>query len=290
MHVHPVGSVPHDPVIVTTPMDRTVSLLTATGLLMSGLLFVLLTIWFLNLDRARPLRFGGGDMGIEVFAGTPSPPVAQAVTSPDDVTDDPSARLAASDWAELVQLMERISTVTEASLVEEPPGGKPGSGPGKGAATGELVIPPNTANPERWVFVIEGIKDVADYAQLLQQFRIEVGTFDADNRFAYLDKVTRPRPTVRRSAKSRDERFFTFWKTGSLVTYDATLFRNAGLESRDNRFVHFFPAPLEQALAELERKATRSAGKRSRDIRRTWFSIDKVDGRFRFRVSHQQWK
>ena len=138
MHVHPVGSIPRDPVIATTSMDRTVSLLTAIGLLMTGLLFVLLTIWLLNLERARPLSFGGGDMGIEFFSGTPSPPVTQAVTSPDDVTDDPSARLAASDWAELVQLMERISTVTDASLVDEPPGGEPGSGPGNGGATGEL--------------------------------------------------------------------------------------------------------------------------------------------------------
>ena len=276
------------PVIATNSMDRTLSFLSATVVLLSSGCVVLLAVWLFNIEPRLPKRFAGGEMGIEVFAGTPSPRPAQVVASPEDVTDDPSARVAASDWVEVAELVEQIS-VMDADLIDEPPGGTAGRGTVEDSSRA-IVVPRQTSHPERWVFVIDGIRSLEEYARLLQQFGIEVGAFDTTNRFAYLEHVTRARPDFRHATDARDERFFTSWKTGSLVDFDAQLFRNAGLESRDNQFVHFFPEQLERALRTQELRATYAAGKRSRDIRRTWFAVERSGQRFRFRVVRQQWR
>ncbi len=276
------------PVIVTTSMDRTLSFLTTTIVLLSSGCVFLVAVWLFNIELRSPRKLDGGDMGIEVFAGTSSPPRAHVIASPADVTDDPSARVAVSEWAEVAQLIEHLNA-TDPGLIDEPSGRLAGRGTADGGPKA-AVVPPATSHPERWVFVIDGIGSLKEYATLLQQLRIDVGTFDAEGRFAYLDDVTRSRPEIRRPTASRDERFFTVWKNGSLVDFDRQLFANAGVVSRDNQFAHFFSVQLEQWLSSLELQATQAAGKRTRDIRRTWFAIERLDRQFRFRVTRQQWR
>ncbi len=278
------------PVLKTTSFDRASSLLTATIVCAAGLLFFLLMLWLMNLDRAfTPPRVGGGNNGIEIFPGTPRPAMSPLVASPNVVTDDPSVQAVPSLIDQLVEVLEQVSQI-EAPLVDEPPGGVPGRGPGAdgGGSEVEIVVPPTESDPERWVFVIDRIANIDEYSQLLDQFEIEVGTFDTSGRFAFLSRVAAPRPTLRRPITSRDERFYTLWQSGTLAAFDATLFRRAGIESRDQQYVHFFSAKLEAELRQLELKATRANGHRLSEIRRTWFTIEKNGTSFRFRVMKQQ--
>ncbi len=281
---------PDSPFLCTTKADRTVSWLLASLLCLALLASVLAIVWLTNLSQQSNPSLGGTGLGtIEQFFGAPVPQQALDVLTPEDLTDDPSHIPVASVEAELTAIVEQLGEL-DAELVDEPPGGRKGTGIGDGAEPGVIVVPPDDNRPQRWSFSIDRIASIDEYTQMLDQLGIELGTFDVAG-FVYLTDVRSKMPGQRRPTVSRDDRFYTVWQSGSLAQMDHQLFRRAGVDRLPTRpMVHFFSPQLESQLAAMELEATRKNGRKLKDIRRTSFNLRKQSGRFVFYVGQQHFR
>ncbi len=282
----PVRPAGHLPVLETTDKDRVVSSLLAVLFCLLASVVALGVVWFSNL-ASTPAPSVPFFPGIELMGGSPSM-VAQSldVSPPEETRDDPSAQASPSVAAELFAMIEQLGEL-ERSEVQEP-GSATGVGTGDRPGTGSSIVPPIEVNPERWFFQIDCRDDVEIYADMLEQLGIQLGAFDSTS-FCYLSKLTEVRPTVRRVNTGKDARFFTLWQQGTLASLEHELFRRAGISSIEGDVIHFFDPQTEARLAHLEREAAKSKGRRTGDIRRTYFAIAKQpQGSFEFIVVRQR--
>jgi hypothetical protein len=85
-----------------------------------------------------------------------------------------------------------------------------------------------------------------------------------------------------------EERLYMLWRSGPLQQADRELLTAAGIDVRGRLLVQFYPEPVEQALAQLERA---HAGDRDvRDIRKTVFGVRGEGGNYEFYVIDQQFR
>lgn len=114
---------------------------------------------------------------------------------------------------------------------------------------GSGVIPPS----KRWRIVFpEGITE-RQYARQLDLLGIELGVLTDDGQIAYVSKVALPDPVTRTAPRSAETRLYMSWNRGDLAEADRVLLANAGIPAAGKITLHFYPAPVEAKLAELEK-------------------------------------
>jgi hypothetical protein len=276
------------PVLQTTDRDHATALLLATLFCLTALATGLMAIWISHLSQTRRHRGGtGGSASIDLFTGAPVPAQALAVHPPEDLTDDPSLEKQNSVEAELTSILEQVGEAN-VELIDEPHGARAGGdGNHKTGQATAIRRPNDDTRPQRWFFNFNQIARTEDYTRLLDQLDIELGSFD-ESGFVYLTDITKPRPGLRRPTTNRDNRFYTVWQSGTLLQIDRQLFQTAGVQQhRSKQVLHFFSPALEAQLAALELAATKSAGRKLKHVRRTWFTAIENAGQFTFKVTNQ---
>ncbi len=123
-----------------------------------------------------------------------------------------------------------------------------------------------------------------EYARQLDYFGIEFGAV-VDGRMVYVSKLSSPRPTVRTSAGGANEkRLYMTWQGGARKQADLQIFRKAGIEVGSGLMFHFYPKQTEDKLARLELDYRKRV---AREIRRTYFAVNRTDDGYEFKVEHQ---
>jgi hypothetical protein len=101
----------------------------------------------------------------------------------------------------------------------------------------------------------------------------------------YVSNLSEARPTVRTANSGADEqRLYMTWQGGGRKQADLQIFRKAGIEVGEGVMFHFYPKATEDKLARLE-LAYRN--RKAREIRRTYFAVEKKADGYDFTVVHQ---
>lgn len=150
-----------------------------------------------------------------------------------------------------------------------------GSGPGTGGGF---------PREQRWLVKYADQLNLDEYARQLDFFGIEFGAI-VDGKLVYLSKLASPRPTVRtESSGAEEKRLYMTWQGGSRKQADLQLFQKAGIAVGNGVIFQFYPKDTEDRLARLE-LAYRN--RRANDIRRTYFTVHRIEGGYEFTVAHQ---
>ncbi|HVJ68813.1 MAG TPA: hypothetical protein VM510_12560 [Caulifigura sp.] len=156
-------------------------------------------------------------------------------------------------------------------------GGRPplGFGPGKGGGVPREL---------RWFVSFADDNSLDEYARQLDAFGIELGVLMPDGRLIYLSQVSKS-PMQRVSTSGKDEkRLYFTWQGGERQQADLQLFQRAGITVGKGTIYHFYPPRLEEVLATLE---FNYAKRKAKEIRRTYFIVEKQGGAYGFKVTRQ---
>lgn len=136
----------------------------------------------------------------------------------------------------------------------------------------------------RWsIYFPEGIT-TEEYAELLDQFRIELGVLQPGGSVVYASQLSDDVPMTRTGAAGDEGRLYLSWTRGDLADADRTLLIKADIDPGSLPVLHFLPAELEVTLASVERE---SGGLRPAQIARTQFGLRRVNGTWQFFVLEQ---
>jgi hypothetical protein len=157
-------------------------------------------------------------------------------------------------------------------------GGRPplGFGPGKGGGVPREL---------RWFVSFADDNSLDEYAKQLDAFGIELGVLMPDGRLIYVSQLSKPSPMQRVSTTGKDEkRLYFTWQGGDRQQADLKLFQKAGITVGKGTVYHFYPQRLEEVLATLE---FNYAKRKAKEIRRTYFVVEKQGGAYGFKVTRQ---
>jgi hypothetical protein len=136
----------------------------------------------------------------------------------------------------------------------------------------------------RWsIYFPEGIT-TEEYAELLDQFGIELGVLQPGGQVLYASQLNEDVPATRTGAAGDEGRMYLSWTRGDLADADRTLLIKADIDPGTLPVLHFLPAELEVTLSSVERE---SGGLRSAQIARTQFGLRRVNGTWQFFVLEQ---
>ncbi|HVW01199.1 MAG TPA: hypothetical protein VHB77_12690, partial [Planctomycetaceae bacterium] len=218
------------------------------------------------------------------------------VDSPAELSPTPSPVETESDESQIEETLDNVMELSDqaAELSERQfefdatSSGHRGSAAGNGRralglGSGQSGIP----REQRWFVTYSGETTVDEYAKQLDFFKVELGALFRDGRLVYLSDVSQDKPKVRETRSGADEkRLYMLWTGGGRKQADLKLFQKAGVDAQSATIFQFYPPPIEQKLAQLERKY------RNRpvdEIRRTYFDVrrpESGDG-YEYYVSRQ---
>ena len=139
---------------------------------------------------------------------------------------------------------------------------------------------------QRWVILYSSGQSLAEYAQLLDYFKIELGAI-VEGRVVYVSQVSTESPGQRTRLPGEDRRIRWLWRGGQRRQTDAFLLKNAGLPIDESTIImQFLPSEVEASLAQLER-AYKDVS--VQDIQRTAFGIRSGNEGFSFYVIEQEY-
>ena len=148
-------------------------------------------------------------------------------------------------------------------------------GPGDGGVPREL----------RWELKFPPGQTADDYAQMLDSFGVELGTFEGSNTFVYASQFAGATPLKRIGLSAQDKRWYVNWQGGGArKQYDTELMKKAGIEVGSKPILHFYPPKIEDRLARLE---VAFKGRQPAEISRTSFQIVPQGRGFDFAVLSQ---
>lgn len=162
--------------------------------------------------------------------------------------------------------------------------------PGSRSGTGEAALGLGSGlrgfpREERWFVRFNDGDTTQIYARELDSFGIELGALLPGGTLVYLSNLAAETPTVRRTKSGAgEERLYFTWVGGGRRTADFELFRKAGIDVGGAPIFHFYPQETENKLARLELDYDNRAVK---DIRRTYFAVQRRGSRFEFVVTRQ---
>jgi len=157
-------------------------------------------------------------------------------------------------------------------------GGRPplGFGSGKGGGVPREL---------RWFVSFADDNSLDEYAKQLDAFGIELGVLQPDGRLIYVSQLSKPSPVQRAAGSSKDEkRLYFTWQGGDRQQADLKLFQKAGITVGKGTIYHFYPQQLEEVLATHE---FNYAKRKAKEIRRTYFVVEKQGGAYGFKVTRQ---
>ena len=218
------------------------------------------------------------------------------VDSPAELSPTPSPVETESEESQIEETLDNVMELSDqaAELSERQfefdahSSGHRGSAAGTGRralglGNGAAGIP----REQRWFVTYSGETTIDEYARQLDFFKVELGALFRDGRLVYLSELSRDQPKIRETRSGADEqRLYMLWTGGGRKLADLKLFQKAGIDAQNATIFQFYPPPIEQKLALLERKY------RDRpvdEIRRTYFDVrrpDNGDG-YEYYVSRQ---
>lgn len=290
---HVTGQIP---VMSETKYDIATSAQIAMVLGLAAFVGILVAIWLSNLlpdHQAIPMIMETGDGGWE----DGSPDETLNVESPEDPSDDPSLSNDQSE-SQLEQITEQIVSLSDSAATLSAPnefsdptgGGNPGSASGTGGrplGTGGRGSG-GTKREQRWIIQFAEQGNLKSYAEQLDFFNIELGCAFKDGRIYYLKNMSRT-PVLREERMSDDDkRLYMAWQGGDRVKADLELLVKAGVRDAASGLpLHFYDPATEQMLVRLELDY---GGKKSEEIRRTYFQVRKAGAGYEFAVTSQKLK
>lgn len=212
------------------------------------------------------------------FEETPDPSLAEVR---DDQTEIEPMLQSVVDLADRATDMAREQTDTDAVNA-----GTPGSRKGTGRAAlgiggGNGGLP----REQRWFVRFSDGGTSYQYAKELDSFGIELGALLPGGKLAYISNLSADKPTVRYADSGAGEtRLYFTWQGGGRRAADIELFRKAGIDVGTAPLFQFYPKATEEQLAKLEHDY---ANRPTRDIRRTYFSVEPKGAKFEFVVTRQ---
>jgi hypothetical protein len=289
----PRRGAPPPPVLKVTRYDLVSSFMMA---LVIGLVVAVLYLTLVWLSNRIPQTDDRVDMElIELSGGSEdgAPDETLQVESPEDVTDDPSVT-ETEDETQVEEMLETVVELSDQASVQAQQqfqadaqssgkagsaigtGRRPlGSGPGDGGGM---------AREQRWFIRFADGATLDLYAQQLDFFKIELGAL-LPGKISYISNVSAAKPTVRSATSGAGEtRLYMTWRGGSRKRADIELFQKAGINVGNAEIFHFYDRATENRLAILERDY---ANRNAKEIRRTYFVVQRAGNGFEFVVTNQ---
>lgn len=162
-------------------------------------------------------------------------------------------------------------------------GGGTGNGRGPGDGDGDGSGPGGIPRHQRWVIYFQDGETLDGYARQLDFFGIELGVVSGGE-VTYARQLAQPKPEQYRGSSEAEQRLYMSWRQGGLQQADQTLLQRAGIDGKGKIALQFYPAAVENQLAQLE---AAFAGRHASQIRRTRFGVRGEPGRYEFFVIDQ---
>lgn len=166
------------------------------------------------------------------------------------------------------------------------PGSGGGSGGGHGGGIGSGFGPGRGGREPQREIRFEP-SDLAEYARWLDFFKIELGVLGQDNKVYYAYNLSKAQPDARSGDPSQETRLFMNPTESMFAALDRQLATKAGIASKGQIILQFFPPDTQVILFGLEQQ---KAGSRTPEqIRRTVFRVTRKGNGFEFSVEEQSY-
>lgn len=246
-----------------------------------------------------PIATGGGGtggIGGSASGSDSDTPITDDMTA---FSDEPRVQEALSAMASAVTTRTAVladdtldigADITQQRGDGRSPGSGGGSGGGVGGGIGSGFGPGRggTKEPRREIRFEPA--NLQEYAQWLDFFEIELGVLGQDNKVYYTRNLSRDKPDVRVGdpAKETDTRLYMNPTDSQFAALNRQLATRAGIASKGQIILQFFPPKAEAILRTLERN---KAGARTPDtIRSTVFRVTRMGKAFEFSVEDQTYR
>jgi hypothetical protein len=210
--------------------------------------------------------------GIEELEEETEPKVEQLLEAVTDVVTNQAAALDAMNT-------NMFSSNVGSGLGDSRPPGPLGEG--------EDIIP----RAERWEIRYNS-NSLDAYAQQLDHFQIELGAVGGKKTVDYAANLGSPSPARREGpGGDAEKRLYMTWTTGALKRFDRQLLQKASISTQGRIIAQFYPANVENTLANLEDAYMRQNGKTHiRQVKRTVFGVKRTGRGFEYYVISQVYR
>ena len=144
---------------------------------------------------------------------------------------------------------------------------------------------------ERWVIQYT-TTSLEAYAAQLDHFKIELGAAGGGTpQVDYASDLGRPKPSRRAGDGDKERRLYFTWTAGELRKFDKKLLSNAGIKTTRRVWMQFYPANVENRLANLEMNYGKTKGHSDyREFARTVFEVRRKGSGFEYAVVSQKYR
>jgi hypothetical protein len=287
--------------------DRVISLLMAVvlgAMMIVGLMGVIYVTNQAYASRVTaPLQivevYGGGGGSPEGTPGSTekvdvpgADPAPLASNNEEDAGDFEEPSVQATPGAMLDAAAEAGSGLAEVDLGAVMPSGGPVAsgkrasklgkgGPGLGFGPGDGGV----AREQRWSIIFNNDQTLDEYARQLDALGVELAVVNGPDQLVYVSDFSGSEPTKRYGSGQSDRRLYFLWQSRGRKSTDIALLRKAGIDVGDKVVLQFYPAGVEDKLAQLE---VRHKGRQPAEIRVTRFSVVPEGNGYGFRVLAQE--
>jgi hypothetical protein len=293
----PVADHRTKPVMTETQYDRASAGMMCVVVGLLGGTALLVAVWFTNRLPAPPEAVPIEILDMSGGFEDGNPDETPNLESPEEEIPDPSIAETSDDQSQIQEMLETVVELSDSASqqVEQAVQSESSSTSGKiGSATGTGGRPlgmgggGNGGFPaeQRW-FIKFDDGSLQTYAQQLDFFKIELGALFLQQReLVFLSNLAKPKPTERVVKTGGDNRLYMTWKGGSRKQADVALFKKSGRDAANATLMHFYSPETEQLLAQTE---VNYRGRKTTEIRRTYFSVRKDGAGFKFVVTSQSY-
>lgn len=274
-----------------------ISLLVVVGVTVTALFLIYVTRQLIIKDVSLPVTpvytGGGGGTGGEGPPGTgtdlEAPGIEDSPLMEESIEDTLSAVTSAVTSKTAIIADDSIDLGIEpvegaARGDRRTPGSGGGSGGGHGGGIGSGFGPGRGGREPQREIRFEPAS-LAEYAQWLDFFKIELGVLGQDNKVYYAYNLSRAKPETRVGDPSQETRLFMNPTESMFAALDRQLATKAGIAAKGEIILQFFPPETQAILFDLEQK---KAGTRTKEeIRRTVFRVTPKGSGFEFSVEEQ---
>jgi hypothetical protein len=241
-----------------------------------------------------PIASGGGGTGGKGGAlggGDLEPPNAEdAVAVEESQMQDTLSALTsavASRTAVLTDESIDVDETTQAKGDGRTPGSGGGRGGGAGGGIGSGFGPGHAGTEPRREIRFEPAT-LLEYAQWLDYFKIELGVLGQDNKVYYAYNLSHEKPDVRSGDPAQETRLYMNPTDSQFAALDRQLAAKAGIASKGQIILQFYPSEAQAILINLEQK--QAGARKPETIRNTVFRVTHSGKDFEFSVAEQTYR
>ncbi|HEV3121363.1 MAG TPA: hypothetical protein VGY53_05650 [Isosphaeraceae bacterium] len=214
----------------------------------------------------------------------------QASNNPEEASEFEEKSVAETPAVMLDAAAEAGENMSEVDVASVMPSGGPVAtgkrssklgtgGPGLGFGPGDGGV----RREQRWVIIYKPGQTLDEYARQLDALGVELGTV-VGNQMVYASHFSNPNPTRRTGAGDSEHRLYFVWSGGTRKASDVGLLKKAGIDVGEAAIFQFYPAAIENVLAQLE---VIFKGRQPAEIKRTRFEVVPRGASYAFVVQSQ---